>query len=1376
MATLETIRKLTVQAQSQGFPELAANLNKVADAGGDVAQAMGLLGTVTDTSAKKVLSTTSTFEKHERALVGVAKETYELARAQKAAADFVGQSQNEEDRLHRVARATALVEAAVNKTSIARQQAAEASAREAEAVRNTAAEQARVAAAMDEYAKRAQRRTDEQIAHEQRLAQVRHEAASRAFGQSVDDATGVSRPSAVSQGAGFSALAEREKNTQKQLADEANRVVTALKAEENEFRRLGSVANEVNARFDALAFSTAAIEKKIKDVQAAGAKGLISNPVAQERAITQLKTDLQTIERNFGGDKIANTTKLASHQLANLSFQINDIATGLLSGQSPFTIMVQQGGQLYQILAGAEGGVVAGLKAAASWLGNMFTIGRVAFGGVIAGAGAAAYAISRYGDSQREVAIGLSGIGRASGATVESINNIAESSAAAGKVSVATSREMATAYAATGKIGSAEFGRLIKITKDYAASTGKDIPEATKELAASMANPAKGAVELAQKFGVLNAVQIHNIETLVAQNRFAEARQRIIEALPAGLIRAEDATGRWAKMWDAVSRSASNALDVIGKTIDKGLEPPKPKQPVPEPSRPLIEVPLLSRAADAFRDLGEAGRPVRASKRFTDDPDAKATLAEMQRVEQEVTQASLRARESIKQIVPDLGAFDVLTGKIADITQALNAGAVPAASAHRTLAALAAVASDYGSAANELTMQERKKQATFEASIAVQKANTDEERAAAAQMMVSAQAIGDFNARLSETNDRLRARAGVVAAAEDANNKQIISMKAQQDVLRAEINAYGMAFDKRAAYVAQETAIAQLKAQGRDLSTASSQAIIKEAAATARLNAELQKRANLEQLRIQSANAIQSAEADLRSVGAPIAERNRIQAEAAIANQARSNPGQGAAAAQEFADATRAVAQLRTAAEEAAAGLGILRSQSAELASTQLQLDEAMGRISRSDAIREAEYAKANQAIQNAGLQGTVFAERIRQNADALAEMKVELDRVKSGLGRFSFELEKGAIASGVQASLGKPLDLGPVAVRDVVQEAIAKEYNNLGTWQTRLSAGAMIGIRSKASTQFIPNAEGYAYKAQQAEQAQQEAMAAREEAARPAIEAMEKQLELMRNPVGSSLFGALESAIDSMSNNVSNAVADGQVTAANASKSDPRLDPYMSRNASIYYGTESDTFFKEITWQEAQTAQLTNISGTADQQLDVSNAQLTTLQSVLASVQSQTQGLTEMPASLAVKLSQEIATALQAAGMTKEAQEVMIQGQIMALESQISGAKIAATSGGATAVPLASGPLKQINLRANATGSDFFLPGSGGEQPYMISGIPGERVSIGRGGRGNAQVVNMVVHVHGVPSVERVPEAVRGLVSSATQTAQNRAMMRSGT
>jgi hypothetical protein len=1373
MATLETIRKLTVQAQSQGFPELASNLNKVADAGGDVAQAMGLLGTVTDTSAKKVLSTTSAFEKHERALVGVAKETYELARVQKIAADFVGQSSGEEDRLQRVARATTLVEAAVNKTTVARQQAAEASAREAEAVRNTAAEQARTAAAMDEYAKRAQRRTDEQIAHEQRLAQVRHEAASRAFGQSVDDATGVSRPSAVSQGAGFSALAEREKNTQKQLADEANRVVAALKNEEAEFRRLGSVANEVNARFDALAFATASIEKKIKDVQAAGAKGLI-NPATQERAVAKLKGDLETLDRNFGGDKIANTTKLASHQLANLSFQINDIATGLLSGQSPFTIMVQQGGQLYQILAGAEGGVVSGLKAAASWLGSFFTIGKVAFGGVIAGAGAAAYAASEYAKSQRDVNVALAGLGRGSGQTAANINQIAEASASSAKVTVGTAREMASAFAATGKISGQFYGSLIALTKDYAATTKKEMPEATKEIAEAFGGQsiAKGAEMMAQKFGVLNSLQLHTIQSLENQNRRSEAQKMLIEAMQPGLVRAEQATSNWAKAWDAVYRAGAKAFDVVGKSLTGPPVIPQPRI-APTKEQSLVSAPFADQIKSAMDAVENFGSPKRRQK-LTTDPDADATLAEMRRIEQQANEFSLRVNESFKQIVPDLGSFTALTGRIEAVNDAIKRGTVPAEAAHRVLAALSAVASDYGSAADELTMAERKKQAVFEASIAIQKANTDEERAAAAQRMVSAQAISDGNARLSETNDRLRARAGVMAAAEDANNKQIISMKAQQDVLRAEINAYGMAFDKRAAYVAQETAIAQLKAQGRDLSTASSQAIIKEAAATARLNTELQKRANLEQLRIQSANAIQSAEADLRSIGAPIAERNRIQVDAAIANQARSNPGQSAAEAQTFADGARAVEKLRTAAEEAAAGLGILRAQSADLAETQLQLDEAQGRISRADAIREREMNKAEQAIQSAGLAGTAMAERVRQNAYALGEMKVELDRAKSGLGRFAYELEKGGIAGAVQGALGKPSTFENVEVANVAQKFFAEQFNNLGKWVTTGSGNVAGG---STSTTFFPSPEGYAWKAEQAEAAREKAISDREAAAQPGIDAMQKQLELLRNPVGSSLFGALESAIDSMASQVGNAVADGQITAANASKSDPRLDPYMSRNASIYYGTETDTFFKEVTWQEAQTAQLTNISGTADQQLDVSNAQLTTLQSVLASVQAQTQGLTDMPATLAVSLSQEIAGALQAAGLTKEAQEVMIQGQIMALEAQISGAKIAATSGGSTAIPLASaGKISTMNLRPNATGSDFFLPGAGGEQPYLISGIPGERVSIGRGGRGGGQVVNMVVHVHGVPSVERVPEAVRGLVSSATQTAQNRAMMRSGT
>lgn len=54
--------------------------------------------------------------------------------------------------------------------------------------------------------------------------------------------------------------------------------------------------------------------------------------------------------------------------VSNLSFQLNDIAQGLASGTSPFTIMVQQGSQVSQVLQGS-GGLVGAVKT----LGGAFT-------------------------------------------------------------------------------------------------------------------------------------------------------------------------------------------------------------------------------------------------------------------------------------------------------------------------------------------------------------------------------------------------------------------------------------------------------------------------------------------------------------------------------------------------------------------------------------------------------------------------------------------------------------------------------------------------------------------------------------------------------------------------------------------------------------------------------------------------------------------------------------------------------------------------------------------------------------------------------------------------------------------------------------------
>ena len=51
-----------------------------------------------------------------------------------------------------------------------------------------------------------------------------------------------------------------------------------------------------------------------------------------------------------GGQSAAHATQLAAHEVTNLSYQMNDIAVGLASGQSPFTVMAQQGLQVSQIM------------------------------------------------------------------------------------------------------------------------------------------------------------------------------------------------------------------------------------------------------------------------------------------------------------------------------------------------------------------------------------------------------------------------------------------------------------------------------------------------------------------------------------------------------------------------------------------------------------------------------------------------------------------------------------------------------------------------------------------------------------------------------------------------------------------------------------------------------------------------------------------------------------------------------------------------------------------------------------------------------------------------------------------------------------------
>lgn len=94
----------------------------------------------------------------------------------------------------------------------------------------------------------------------------------------------------------------------------------------------------------------------------------------------------------------AKTFGLAGHQVQNLTFQLNDLATQIASGGGIFRPLIQQGGQVFQVLQMSEGGVGGVLKNIGTSLARIGPLALTAFGaaGVAGAVALAANALSNF--------------------------------------------------------------------------------------------------------------------------------------------------------------------------------------------------------------------------------------------------------------------------------------------------------------------------------------------------------------------------------------------------------------------------------------------------------------------------------------------------------------------------------------------------------------------------------------------------------------------------------------------------------------------------------------------------------------------------------------------------------------------------------------------------------------------------------------------------------------------------------------------------------------------------------------------------------------------------------------------------------------------
>ena len=382
--------------------------------------------------------------------------------------------------------------------------------------------------------------TEKETLAERELIKAQRERAN--IQAALERNTGVGRPSAVQSGATYSALAQM------------------VRQEEE----LAAAAERIRASVDPAAAAQKRFNEEISVAQRAVGAGVLS----LDEYVAKLRMERTALkEVEDAQERMNGVNRRTQQDLRMIAVQLPDIIGGLLTGQKPLTVLIQQGGQITQQAQMAEGGI-AGL---ARSIGSLLTPASIAAGAAAVGVIAAVAAWWEYGNAVQKAADLSRGSGVVIGATADMLETNAEAAARAGNMTVASARDVQNEYVQMGGIGANVLAGLTATTNGFARATGQDAAGAAKELGAAFQDPTKGAEELTIRYGVLTQAQIDHIQELQQQNDLYGAQQALLAGLAPKFDQAAVHAKGLAGVWEYIATAASNAWTAMGKAIDRAL-------------------------------------------------------------------------------------------------------------------------------------------------------------------------------------------------------------------------------------------------------------------------------------------------------------------------------------------------------------------------------------------------------------------------------------------------------------------------------------------------------------------------------------------------------------------------------------------------------------------------------------------------------------------------------------------------------------------------------------------------------------------------------------------------------------------------------------
>ncbi|MDN0920964.1 phage tail tape measure protein [Escherichia coli] len=354
-------------------------------------------------------------------------------------------------------------------------------------------------------------------------------------------------------GSQFENYSRKIQETRRELTGEAQAEREAAKAHDEQIAAL----QRLIAQLDPVGTAFNRLVEQQKQLNEAKAKGMLSPEMYEELSgkLRAMRSELEVTQSQLS--KTGMSAKQTAFAMRMLPAQMTDIVVGLSTGQSPFMVLMQQGGQLKDMFGGI-GPAIKGVGSYVLGLINPFTLAAAAVG---------VLGLAYYKGSQEQDEFNKSLIltGNQLGTTSGQLADIAQRAGNAADSTTGAAAAVLNQLVRSGKVASSSLEQVTTAIVKTSEVTGISTEQLVNDFNEIAKDPVSAISKLNDQYHFLTIATYNQIKALQDEGNQQEAARIATEAYSSSMIQRtnqiKENLGYLETAWKAVADSAKWAWD-----------------------------------------------------------------------------------------------------------------------------------------------------------------------------------------------------------------------------------------------------------------------------------------------------------------------------------------------------------------------------------------------------------------------------------------------------------------------------------------------------------------------------------------------------------------------------------------------------------------------------------------------------------------------------------------------------------------------------------------------------------------------------------------------------------------------------------------------